>query len=305
MVFTHALDSVMVSSSDAEDGHRLEEIKGTGPQLSLKDLMSPFSLSKGRLTAAHAIRNSSCHRCDQTLSTSTSKRPSTSRIDSPVVIVGPEHNFVRRREYSKESFPLHVQKADVGFGLTLPEGGTKFRQPEHSDSRPHGLRVTPVANESHRDSSSEIQTVPFSQNPHFRFPRKEATRTGTSTSTISGIKPQTATFGCAKATIMSSPKCHKPLNRRSRSIAIKSPQLLGHVSQADTVAAEEDSASNERMYDWATWRMYNRIVDHRRNQRLSSPSLVQPEASTALSTMAISHTALDDYDHGEVFEMEI
>lgn len=299
MVFTHVIDSVIASSSDAE-GHQSEQIKRTGPQLSLKELMSPFGLSKGRLTSPHAIRICSSHLCDQT--SSSSQKPSTSRgSSSPVVIVGPEHNFVRRRDYSKESFQVHLQTTDVTEGLPGP--GTKFRQPEYSDSRPHGLRETPLAHESHPDSSSEIQNAPFSHGPTFRLPWKEVTdkiikqQTTTATRTSSYYQTQTSS--------MSSPKCYKQLNRRSRSIAIKSPQPLCHVSQADTMAAEEDSASNERMYDWATWRMYNRIVDHRRNQRLSLPSLSQPEASTASNAITLPQTALDDYDHGEVFEMEI
>lgn len=285
MVFTHILDSVVVSPADA-DGRKSEEIKRIGPQLSLKELMSPFGLSKGRLNGAHAIRDSSSHRYDQPL-ISSSQKQSTARVGEPVVIVGPEHNFLRSREckYSKESLRLHVQKAD----------DTK---PEYSDSRSHGLRETPPANESHRDSSSEIQTAPFSKESHFLLPRKEATGAN-----LSGtIKPQTTIYNYSytQTPSMSSPKCYKQLSRRSRSIAIKCPQPLGH-----GVMVEDDSASNERMYDWATWRMYNRIVDHRRNQRLPSPSMPQPGVYTTSNATTIPHAAIDDYDHGEVFEMEI
>lgn len=295
MVFKHVLDSVVVSAPE-RDGNQPEEIKTTGPQLSLKDLVSPFGLSKGRFAGSHAIRNSPSLPCGQC--NASSQKSSTSRV-----IVGPEHNFVRRREYSKESSMLRVQRSDTT--KSLPSQGTKFRQPEYSDTRPHGLRETPLANESLPDSSSEIQTAPFSHEPLFPLRNKEAT------SSASSIKQQTNhnnihnTGNHTQSPIMSSPKCYKQLNRRSRSIAIKSPQPLPHVSHADAMAAEEDSASTERMYDWATWRMYNRIVDHRRNQRMSSPSLAQPEATITSTAMTLPHTTQDDYDHGEVFEMEM
>lgn len=302
MVFTHVLDSVIVSSSHA--GRPTEEIKRTGPQLSLKDLVSPFGLRKARFTDVHATRDSSSLRCHQANTFTSSSTTSTSPV-----IVGPEHNFVRRRvcQYSKESFSAHVPKPDVT-ATGLPNPGTKFWQ--FSDSRPHAFRGTPVANESHhRDSSSEIQTAPFSQEPLSRLPNQEViTKRQTTSTTSTGIYSHSQhhqTPTALSQSTMSSPKCYKQMSRRSRSIAIKSPQAFGHVLQSDTIAAEEDSASTERMYDWATWRMYNRIVDHRRNQRLSSPSLPQPEPSTTSNAMIMPHTTLDDFDDGEVFEMEI
>jgi hypothetical protein len=53
---------------------------------------------------------------------------------------------------------------------------------------------------------------------------------------------------------------------RSRSIAIERTHLC-----AEELAASQTGESNDRMYDRATWRMYNRIVDHRRYQTSGAP----------------------------------
>ena len=97
-----------------------------------------------------------------------------------------------------------------------------------------------------------------------------------------------------------------PPNRRraSRSIAIKNNYCTGGTSSAirqlDLLAAEEDSVSNERMYDCATWRMYNRIVDHRRNQHhaLSSSSTRRgflPASCTSATTTATTTCNVGSY----------
>jgi hypothetical protein len=91
---------------------------------------------------------------------------------------------------------------------------------------------------------------------------------------------------------------------RSRSIAIKRTHRC-----AEELAASQTEESNERMYDWATWRMYNRIVDHRRYQNFGPPgplpvsvphSTPQPGQDSNLSIGSSDLT----YDGG-VFELEI
>jgi hypothetical protein len=94
---------------------------------------------------------------------------------------------------------------------------------------------------------------------------------------------------------------------RSRSIAIKRT----HHRCAEELAASQTEESNERMYNWATWRMYNRIVDHRRYQNFGAPgplpvsaphSKPQPAQDSDLwSSIGSSDLAYD----GEVFELEI
>jgi hypothetical protein len=95
---------------------------------------------------------------------------------------------------------------------------------------------------------------------------------------------------------------------RSRAIAIKRSKRY-----SDDLASGHSEESSEKMYDWATWRMYNRIVDHRRNQRLNAPGPLPlaPEhphhdASQAALAYASSQMSSSDYIHnGEVFVLEI
>jgi hypothetical protein len=89
------------------------------------------------------------------------------------------------------------------------------------------------------------------------------------------------TTGCSSSATMTiqsstSSRLQRRPRARSQSIAIKK---RGYGSSSITTAQQqqqqqesfhhEDSLSyNERLYDNATWRMYHRIVDHRRNQLL-------------------------------------
>ena len=92
---------------------------------------------------------------------------------------------------------------------------------------------------------------------------------------------------------------------RSRAIAIKSQERC-----AAELAMSQSEVSSEKMYDWATWRMYNRIVDHRRNQRFTSPEFTslpveQPQAYNH-SQVSTSNILSPDYIYdGEVFELDI
>jgi hypothetical protein len=89
---------------------------------------------------------------------------------------------------------------------------------------------------------------------------------------------------------------------RSRAIAIKRGDRC-----AEDLAASQTEESNERMYDWATWRMYNRIVDHRRNQNFGVPGPLPvsiPRSKPQPVAGLPQHVSDRTYD-GEVFELEI
>jgi hypothetical protein len=95
--------------------------------------------------------------------------------------------------------------------------------------------------------------------------------------------------------------CPPPI---SRSIAINTRDRC-----AEDLTSSQDEATCELMYDWATWRMYNRIVDHRRNQKISASSYLpspveQPEQYMA---SASNHLPSPDYVHVEqdIFELDI
>lgn len=120
---------------------------------------------------------------------------------------------------------------------------------------------------------------------------------------------------------------------RSRSIAIVKrhhQRNANHKSENDfdasTATFDEspsDTSSTERMYDWATWCMYNRIIDHRRNSMNSSTRSSLSESSMPATSESFGDHGTDlpessssstrnaseapwDYCHdGEVFELEI
>ena len=73
-------------------------------------------------------------------------------------------------------------------------------------------------------------------------------------------------------------------------------------------AAEEES--NTRMYDMATWRMYNRIVDHRKHQYFTSHHSTEESVRTDQMGYPISQSMLvselsSDCLPDEVFELEM
>jgi hypothetical protein len=95
---------------------------------------------------------------------------------------------------------------------------------------------------------------------------------------------------------------------RSGAIAIKTPTNCYHT---DVLTSTE--RSNERMYDSATWRMYNRIVDHRQKQCFATPTRLpmsdaEQEASRYIDSEAqnLGTTISPDYSlDGAVFELDI
>jgi len=104
---------------------------------------------------------------------------------------------------------------------------------------------------------------------------------------------------------------------RSRAIAIKKSR---HVQDA---FAEEESgadASTSEMYDLATWRMYSRIIDHRRrfpvknlygyhrhHHQGSYPSVVaqEPRDDDTDKIESRQPSSEEHYFDGEVFDLEI
>ena len=103
---------------------------------------------------------------------------------------------------------------------------------------------------------------------------------------------------------------------RSRAIAIHPSKTL-HPADLE----EQHEQESVRIYDQATWRMYNRIVDHRRNnqaataQTHSQPTVVSDNYQTLRSLQAL-HDDLDfrsnnidgeDYqaEDGEIFQLDL
>ena len=104
------------------------------------------------------------------------------------------------------------------------------------------------------------------------------------------------------------------LPRRSRSIAIKQNK---ESPPSEDYASSKDEESSEKMYDWATWQMYNRIVDHRRTSNSCQKGLTVPSlqakafGNTRSSTNAYDSSSKMDrlspdcLHDGEVFQLEL
>lgn len=104
---------------------------------------------------------------------------------------------------------------------------------------------------------------------------------------------------------------------RSRAIAIR-PSNTIHPHDLE----EQDAHASEQIYDQATWRMYNRIVDHRKNQlhRAQQGQKVHVTSSadnfqTLRPLESLNYLALDSIendgsdncpaDDGEIFELDL
>lgn len=105
---------------------------------------------------------------------------------------------------------------------------------------------------------------------------------------------QSAPFGTEDGDDSSSSSCTASNRPRSRAIAIKRRpprHFYNYVSSfRDEHASNQSETSNEQMYDWATWRMYARIIDHRRNQQ-------QRYRSSSNAPPMMGHGNQDPYGH--------
>ena len=104
----------------------------------------------------------------------------------------------------------------------------------------------------------------------------------------------------------------RPTRRtRTRSIAIKqNPRSSRHYEDS-----EVDVSQSTRMYDMATWQMYNRIIDYRQRNPLSSnyhqdsaeaSSISKSnEESTSEQPMTAKKVEILDTFEGEVFQLDL
>jgi len=123
-------------------------------------------------------------------------------------------------------------------------------------------------------------------------------------------------------------EAHAPTNSSiSVTSALKSRAIAIHRSttiqpeDVDELYAQE----SEKIYDQATWRMYNRIVDHRRNHQSDlsmattqrQPSVVSDDYQTLNTLRALNNIHFDSLsidnddgayspgDDGEIFELDL
>ncbi len=198
----------------------------------------------------------------------------------------------------------------------VPDSDSSCVQDSASRRRPSSAHIKRL-----HKSSSRVSTTPINSTP---APPPQLYKS----SNINIV--MTPTTHSLEATGSWSEQEERP---RSRSIAIvkRHRSTYHNKSENDSDAHDEspsDHGSTERMYDWATWCMYNRIIDHRRNSMTGSSSTsVESHVSQTSSQFvlagengAYAHGGSEsqesnvveptaspwDYCHdGEVFELEI
>ena len=294
MVFNRAFESLR--SPGIASGNPSEGIKASGAHLSLNDLIGPR-----RNQSSAAVNNLLKDACIDFDFRDLSTASSTSGTGSPVIVATQHHQLRTIRHQGRTTSNVPRTDNSNREQLRLPRFDEKFSVPEYSD-RLDGSKSTVVVTqeESCRDSASVARCTPFLAGALFRESMHEVTKLPEfKPSQAKALPPKSSSSSATHAkSIMSSPQNPSSPSSptlqsrpRSRSIAIKNPRPSSgyypgtSASQLELVAAEEDSVSNERMYDWATWRMYNRIVDHRRSQCISSSSQ-QQAAGTSRSSIA-------------------
>jgi hypothetical protein len=177
-----------------------------------------------------------------------------------------------------------------------PSGSLGFEETNNSRA--------PTINSSCASAWRTLLMSPFQNHSH----NKNRTinpelSTMSATSTARGI-PRTNTMsphqGSPSETLRST-------RRRSQAIAIK--------RKSGSQFSENDSSDEDNGYaaecEWATWRMYNRIVDHRQKHPVSSDYDIASQAAEdntfAFPVMhAAPDTRFDDEPlEGEVFDLEL
>jgi hypothetical protein len=85
-----------------------------------------------------------------------------------------------------------------------------------------------------------------------------------------------------------------PSNDRPRSRAIRIKRTSQQASKSNVDDLDDIPGSSNIMYDWATWRMYNRIVDHRDKYPIKASQETVPGD---VDVEQRAHVASSQWDH--------
>jgi hypothetical protein len=182
-------------------------------------------------------------------------------------------------------------------------------------SEPDTTTYDSAVGESHADTRHKRESLRTSKRESFRGPHsKQASKLLTTES---------------NGTMASSKRSRSPndefinVSPRPRSRAIAITRKIAPLKTSESSGSEEDYSvsADDRMYDWATWRLYHRIMEHRQKHPLtqsyyevSSPSLDESrmdrsgrssDDSPTLSHIRLPPPVDTDILDGEVFELEI
>jgi len=164
------------------------------------------------------------------------------------------------------SYPPNINSIPIAsvFITSADCTSTSKIKTSHQDRRP-------LVNATHQLNHKSRRTSHSTQQPHQDMMTKNGRqRHGDGPSLISiNSKGRSMTEGRdddGDDAVLSPPKLQT--TRRSRAIAIRRHQNNAFQNDDHDPPA---SVTTERMYDWATWRMYHRITDHRRRHPIKSP----------------------------------
>jgi len=318
MVSSNTLRCLLMQADEVwtpDGGDSTRKLKTSASQFSLVDLLSPFSPENQRSPRSKASKTVSGETSRSSITSGPLPRPSTKTLLMPhtsvfhrrkgsrPVISGyrPDESEFPRTEYS-ERIPRLERTATES--STLIQSSRVGNSPLNSPASPHTW-------DSGHESFS-MRTLP--------------PRTGSDPASSHFSQPATHNIINNKMN-NSSPSQSFSQGRRSQPIAIKTTSssssydaFLHSSSSLEDRERREEELTNEQLYDLATWRMYNRIVDHRRTQQLAmagkpsvshsttsylplaSGSSYSPERHVPSS--GTTPTFMDELE-GEVFEFEI
>lgn len=312
MVSSSTLSCLLMQADEVwkpDHGDSTRKLKTSASHFSLVDLFSPFSpenQTAARLNASNTVTGEASR---SSVSSGPMSRPLTKTV------LMPNTSMFHRRKGSRP----------VNTGCRPDE--SELPRTEYSERI---LRLERTATES---STVEISPLDSPASPHTWDSRHESFSMRTLPSGT-GAHPASSHFSqLATQNIIdhkmnkSSPSQMYSQGRRSQPIAIKTtlssssydPYLHSSSSLEDRERQEEE-LTNEQLYDLSTWRMYNRIVDHRRTQQLAmagTPSVSHSTPSYLPLALGSSYaperhvpssgttpTFMDELE-GEVFEFEI
>lgn len=306
------------------------KLKKSMTRESLIDLLSPFSHEKRLVAPRGDFQQEDCEQDSSTMISGQISEPQKAMVMPDTTLQRILVGFPR---------PLaDVRQSDET--RHLPKESQEFERAEHPVRTPR-LKWT-AHNNVRRDSSAALASSPLDSSDDSSRRHPLAFGTNQNEESFSKTSPpaqeeEHSNPSHKTKTAMNSPRHSKnyAAKRRSRAIAIKpsspSSSLAAFLQNASSSLMDEDphmeeDPQSEKLYDMATWRMYNRIVDHRRNQQLSyidnHKSNSTPAASYLPTTSMASHYAagvpisrsygtmtppppLADELEGEVFELDL
>lgn len=191
-----------------------------------------------------------------------------------------------------------------GLQSDLPRSPVWNEEDGHHNARAREVVMNPRQHTGRtiRESARESSSVRTPGPPTLTNQNQQRMQQATPNNTMSNTPP-------SYSHLPAQPWADNLRRPRSCAIAIKNQN---HYNPEEGMASTEES--NERMYDFATWRMYNRIVDHRRIQQENGapaqlPLAADPHAYNMNddrdADRDAGHYAPPASDYGEVFELDI